>query len=155
MKFSPQHAWVWVGPDRVSKYVKQSSDVWPFFWKLFGGLILIFTTSFDIWYFDKTISFGKHILYRQPFPISQQGDFPISRRSSHSMTGSANMKPTEWVSDWVVNTCHLSKVNRIEKTSLEGLGPWASLAQFCLQSKLTMSLFLVCHNKKKHNISCL
>ena len=56
-----------VGADRVSKYVKQSSDVWPFFWKLFGGLILIFTTSFDIWYFDKTISFGKHILYRQPY----------------------------------------------------------------------------------------
>ena len=33
-----------LGPDRVSKYVKQSSDVWPFFWKLFDILILIFTT---------------------------------------------------------------------------------------------------------------
>ena len=55
-----------LGPDRVSKDVKQSSDVWPFFWKLFGILILIFTTSFDILsnnlFWPNNISFDKHIL---------------------------------------------------------------------------------------------
>ena len=69
-------SYIMLGPDRVSKCVKQSSNVWPFCLKLFGVLVLIFTTSFDILsnnlFLPNNFSFDKHLLYRQPVEFTRK-----------------------------------------------------------------------------------
>ena len=63
-----------IGTDRVSKYVKQSSDVWPLFWKLLGVSVLIFTISFDILtnnqYWPNNFPFAEQCLFCQTCTLS-------------------------------------------------------------------------------------
>ena len=123
---------LFVGPDRVSKDVKQSSDVWPFFWKLFGILILIFTTSFDILsnnlFWPNNFSFAKHILYWQPYSLT-------IRKSKIFLVFNSVMIALDMTRQ--VTLCH--------ECSFAAIRNW----------NLWISLFLVHHYKKKQNISCL
>ena len=122
---------VTIGPDRVSKDVKQSSDVWPFFWKLFGILILIFTTSFDILsnnlFWPNNFSFAKHILYWQPYSLT-------IRKSKIFLVFNSVMIALDMTRQ--VTLCH--------ECSFAAIKNW----------NLSISLFLVHHHKKKQNISC-
>ena len=60
-------ACIFLGPDRVSKCVKQSSDVWPFVWQLFGQTCFGFCSLF--WYFIKQFTFAKQSILCQTISL--------------------------------------------------------------------------------------
>ena len=75
----------YLGADRVSKYVKQSSDIRPFVWQLFGQTCFGFYSLF--WYFIKQSILVKQSLFCQTCTIlASWGRRGLSRNTGTHLT---------------------------------------------------------------------